>query len=84
MNENKILGKKKKEVNVSTIIALTLLKEWGFKINAYRIIQLNRKYKLECFKVSKPTLYKYSKIIEEKFNEVKKELRGTRFLEEYK
>lgn len=79
-----ILGKKKREINVNTIIALTLLKEWGFKINAYRIIQLNRKFNLKCFKVSKPTLYKYSKIIEEKFNEVKRELRGTRFLEEYR
>ncbi|MEM4772997.1 MAG: hypothetical protein QW648_03245 [Nanoarchaeales archaeon] len=78
-----ILGKKKREINVSTIIALTLLKEWGFKINAYRIIRLNRKFNLKCFKVSKPTLYKYSKAIEREFNEVKKELRGTRFLEEY-
>ncbi|MEM4511552.1 MAG: hypothetical protein QXD25_01940 [Nanopusillaceae archaeon] len=77
-------GKGKGAVNYKLLIALTLLKEWGLRLNAYRIIQLNRKYNLESFKASKPSIYKYVKEVEMVFNDVKSELKATKFLEEYR
>ncbi|MEM4773123.1 MAG: hypothetical protein QW648_03905, partial [Nanoarchaeales archaeon] len=77
-------AKGKGSVNYKLLIALVLMKEWGLKLNAYKIIQLNRKYNLESFKASKPTIYKYVKWVEMFFNDVKSEIKATRFLEEYR
>ncbi|MEM5806394.1 MAG: hypothetical protein QXO07_01320 [Candidatus Aenigmatarchaeota archaeon] len=77
-------GKGKGSVNYKLLIALVLMKEWGLRLNAYKIIQLNRKYNLECFKASKPTIYKYIKEVETFFNDVKSDLKSTKFLEEYR
>ncbi|MEM1805091.1 MAG: hypothetical protein QXI77_03790 [Nanopusillaceae archaeon] len=83
MEIEKKFGKGKGSVNYKLLIALVLLKEWGFKLNAYKIIKLNRKYRFDFFKASKPTIYKYSKQIELYFNDVKRQLKGSKFLEEY-
>ncbi|MEM4757886.1 MAG: hypothetical protein QW184_01910 [Nanopusillaceae archaeon] len=81
MEEKVIKGKSK--INLKALIALVLLKEWGYKLVAYKILKVNKVFGLESFKISKSALYKYCKEIDNLFNDVKRELKGTRFLEEY-
>ncbi|MEM0476506.1 MAG: hypothetical protein QW367_02610 [Candidatus Aenigmatarchaeota archaeon] len=77
------IAKGKSKINMKLLIALVLLKEWGYKLNAWKILKLRKKYDLEFFNCAKSTLYKYSKFIEQNFDEVKRGLKGTQFLEEY-